>query len=223
MKEKILEALKLACGQTTTTTDITLNKWVDYLTPLITEESQIGAEIEKIKPILTTYDGNMNFVVAAEVKKIKESIPPVPANPPANPPIVNDEPLWFKTWKETQATKNAALEEKLTAFEKQKTREAMITEANSLISKKYKISEAEKALSDKSMEFELKTNQHETVDKLVEGWKTTFESLRSAAGFGAIEPADGNSGGGKKDKPILKDLVKNLQKEGKLPIPEKTT
>jgi hypothetical protein len=76
MKEKILQQLRLACEKHTATTEITLNKWVDYLTPRITEESQITGEIELIKPLIETYDGNMNFVVASELKKATTPVPP---------------------------------------------------------------------------------------------------------------------------------------------------
>jgi hypothetical protein len=217
MKEKILQQLKNACGQNTVTTEITLNKWVDYLTAKITDESQIDAEIGLIKPLIETYDGNMNFVAAKAVKDAKAT--PPPADPPS-PPDPNAEPAWVTTWKAEQAQKLTDMEQKLTGFQKEKSVEAMVTEAKKMFFKKFKISDAERPLCEKALAVELKINQHENAEALITGWKTQYEDFRSASGLGGIDPAGNNDGGGAKTKPILANLKQNLQREGKLPTPQ---
>lgn len=222
MKEKILLKLKTAVGENAVTTDITLNKWADYLTAKITDETQIDAEIETLKPILSTYDGNLNFVVAREVKKAKETTPPpAPPTPPADP----SEPSWFTQYKESQIAKATELETKLTAFQKEKANEVMVAEAKNAFYKKYRISESEKALAEKALNIELRLNTHEKADNIVEGWKTQYEDLRNASGLGGVEPIESNGGnkGGNKGTPQLNALKDSLRREGKLPTPAQTT
>jgi len=224
MKEKILLRLKTACGKNTATTDITLNKWAEYLSAKITEESQIDAEIEIIKPILDTYDGNMNFVVADAVKKANTVAPPPPA-PPSYAPPSTDEPSWFTAFKEKQNADTLELKTKLTSFEKQKQTEEMVTEARKIIYSKYKILPSERALLEKSLDLTLKVSTFDKVDDLVSGVTAQFSDLRSTLGLSGVEPVDGNGGGSStsKEKPILENLKKNLQREGKLPTPQLTT
>ena len=151
MKEKILLKLKEACGKNTATTDITLNKWADYLSAKVTEESQIDAEIATIKPLIDTYDGNMNFVVADAVKKATATPSPAPQPTPPAPQPNDGEPAWFTAYKEKQTADTAELKTKLTSFEKQKNMEQMVAEARTQIKAKYKISSSEMALSEKSL------------------------------------------------------------------------
>jgi hypothetical protein len=216
MKDKILQQLRLACEKHTATTEITLNKWVDYLTPRITEESQIAGEIELIKPLIETYDGNMNFVVASEVKKATTTA--ATSTPPTPPADAETE--WDK-WKAEQAQKLTDMEQKLTGFQKEKTTGEMVAEAKKAFFKKYKISDSEKALCQKALDIELKVNQHENAEALIAGWKTQYEDFRSASGLGGIDPAGNNDGGGAgKTKPLLNELKAKLIREGKIPAPQ---
>ena len=216
MKEKILAKLKTACGKTTATTEITLNKWVDYLSAKITEEDQIDAEVEIIKPLLDTYEGNMNFVAAEAAKKAKAAAPSNPPKLPTEP--IFGEPEWFTTYKQQQMADTAELKTKLTTFEKQKQQEQMVSEARAAIKSKYKISSSEMALSEKSLDLALRVGNFEKTEDLISGWKTQFEDLRQTLGLSGVEPIDSNSGGSgaSKEKPIIEALKKSLQKEGKL-------
>ena len=59
MKEKIFSALKIACGNTTSISDKTLEKMAETMAVTIKEESQIEAAVEAQKPILQAIDGNI--------------------------------------------------------------------------------------------------------------------------------------------------------------------
>lgn len=220
-KEKILIKIKSAVGQTSATTDITLNKWVDYLSARITEESQIDAEVEIIKPLIETYEGNLNHIVAREVKKVKDttSQQSQQANEQSQQNhSADDIKALFAEWTEKQNAKNVELETKLTAFEKQKAQEKMVSDARRMISTKYKISSSEMALSEKSLDLAMRVGNFEKADDLVNGWKTQFEDLRSTLGLSGVEPIGANGGSnGSGDKPILSGLKKQLEREGKLP------
>jgi hypothetical protein len=227
MREKIIAKLKSAVGQTSATTDITLNKWADYLSARITEESQIDAEVELIKPMLETYEGNLNNIVAREVKKAKDTTSQ--QNQQANEQSqqnhsADDIKALFAEWAEKQNAKNVELETKLTEIEKQKAREKMVSEAKTIIHSKYKISASEAALSEKSLDLALRVGNFEKADDLVTGWKTQFEDLRSTLGLSGVEPVGANSGGGGNgEKPILNSLKKQLEREGKIPKPQVQT
>lgn len=124
MKEKILSALKTACGTTTSISDKTLQIFVDNLSATITEESQIDAAIELLKPVLQAIDGNINHVTAEAVKKVKPADKPQDksADKPATDP---NEPEWFKSYREKQDQETLALKNKLEGYDKEKTTSAL--------------------------------------------------------------------------------------------------
>lgn len=118
MKEKILLALKTTCGTTTSISDKTLDKIAETLAATITEESQIETAIELQKPILQAIDGNINFVAAEAVKKVKPVEKPTP---PAEKPADPNEPEWFKSYREKQDLETLTLKNKLDGYDKEKT------------------------------------------------------------------------------------------------------
>lgn len=133
MKEKILSQLKAACGNTTSISEKTLQIIADRIATTITEESQIEAAIELEKPILQAIDGNINFVAADAVKKVKPVEKPVEKKPEEKPTDPN-EPEWFKSYREKQDQETLALKNKLENYDKEKTQ----TQLNGKITAKLK-------------------------------------------------------------------------------------
>ena len=133
MKEKILLQLKTACGNTTSISDKTLQIIADRIAANITEESQIEAAIELEKPILQAIDGNINFVAADAVKKVKpiEKTIEKKTEEKTNDP---NEPEWFKTYREKQDQETTALKNKLENYDKEKVQ----SQLNSKITAKLK-------------------------------------------------------------------------------------
>jgi len=224
VKEKILTALKLKRGNTSSPSDRTLETLATILSANITEETQIAAAVEPYTALLQDFSGETSHLIAEAVKSQKSAAAPVTAPDPT-------EPAWFTAYKAEQLriageqlAKSQEIENKLSAFDKQKAKDEMIATAKKEFYKKYKISDSEKALCDKALSVEMTMNQHETADKLIAGWKTQYEDFRAASGLGGIDPVDANGGGGgKKGTPILNDLKLKLQKEGKLPTAATST
>lgn len=223
MKEKILIELKNVVGKNTSISDRTLDTLASSLAAEITEETQISAAIEKYKPILTEIDGNISAVAAAAVKNVKPTppIPPIPPTPPAG-----DQPEWVKTLLETQErlanetkAKQQEIEAKLLNIEKGKQTETMVAEARKQFYTKYHVSETEKALCEKSLKLHLTLNPSpESAEKVIEGWKSQFEDLRSDLGLGGLTPVGSNGGGGAGgENGELKSFKEELQRKGKIP------
>lgn len=221
MKEKILQQLKLACGENTSISDRTLDTLASSLSAEITEETAIPAAIEKFKPILKEFDGNISAVAANAVKNQKPLAPILPI-----PPTIADEPAWFKAHREAQErlalelkAKQQETEAKLLGIEKGKQTETMVAEARTQFYNKYQVSEAEKALCEKSLKLHLTLNPTpESADKIIDGWKTQFEDLRSDLGLGGLTPVGSNGGGsGSGGNAALKSLKEQFQREGKIP------
>jgi len=133
MKEKIFASLKTACGNTTSISDKTLEKIAEKLAVSVKEESQIEAAIELEKPILLAIDGNINFVTAEAVKKVKPVEKPVP---PVDKPTDPNEPEWFKSYREKQDQETAALKNKLDLFDKEKVQNQLRSDLASKLKEK---------------------------------------------------------------------------------------
>lgn len=118
MKDKILQKLKLACGNNTSISDKTLEKLAEMMATTVTEETQIDAAVELQKPILQEFDGNISHVAAEAAKKTKPVDKPIdkPADKPADP----NEPEWFKAYRKKQDQETTALKNKLEGIDKEK-------------------------------------------------------------------------------------------------------
>jgi hypothetical protein len=223
MKEKILQALKTARGQNTSTSDRTLETLATVLSATITDETAIPAAVEQYRPLLADIAGNISHVAAEAVKNAVPATPP--ATPPAPPATTDGEPSWFTAYKEKQAadqaTKDAAqaaLLQKVTGFEQKGTREALVTQARQEFYQKYAVNEVEKALCEKALDLHLKTTPAvDSASALQEGWKTMYEDLRSVQGLGGLTPVGANDGGGQSAKTSA--FAEKLIKLGKLPTP----
>lgn len=227
MKEKILEQLKIARGENTSISDRTLEKIADSLSVGVTEETAIPALVEAYKPILAELAGNINAVAAKAVKDAPPVVVPpvikpiIPIIPPI--PVAGEEPEWFKKHREAQEKKDLLVTGKLEGIEKAKQTETLVAQAKTDFYTKYQVSDAEKALCEKSLDLHLKLNPSpESADKIIEGWKVQYEDIRSAQGLGGVEPVTSHSGGGKDaaGQATLKGLKDKLQSEGKIPKPE---
>jgi hypothetical protein len=215
MKEKILEQLKLMRGENTSTSDRTLETLATSLSAVVKDESEITATLEAFKPIIPEINGNISAVVAAAVKSVKPQVQVTAPQPDV-------EPAWFTAYKQEQAEKAKKLEDlegKLTSFQVVKDTEKIVSEAKSVFYTKYQVSDAEKALCEKSLSLHLQLNPNPaTTEKLIDGWKGQYEDLRSAQGLGALYPVGANNGGtGQKTNSTLTALKEKLQREGKLP------
>ena len=219
MKEKILQQLKLACGENTSISERTLDTLASSLSAGITEETEIPAMIEKYKPILKEFDGNISAVAAKAVKELKTT---PPTTPPVTTPTATDEPAWFKAYTEAQERRALEMQQKLEGITKGKQTETMVAQAKNAFYNKYQVNDAEKALCEKSLDIHLRMNPTpESADKLIEGWKTQYEDLRQAQGLGSLVPAGsgGSGGNGSAGKEALDTLKAKLQREGKIPTP----
>ena len=229
MKEKILAQLKLKRANSSSPSDRTLETLATILSATVTDEAAIEAAVEPYSALLTEFSGETSHLIAEAVKKLKTESPKKPDDAKPKPGVDNGEPAWFTEFKaeqlriaEEQKAKQEEIENKLSAFDKQKATDAMIASAKNAFYKKYKISESEKPLCDKALAVELKMNQHDSPEKLIAGWKTQYEDFRAASGLGGIDPVDANDGGKNKGTPILNELKSQLQKSGKLPAPAQT-
>lgn len=220
MKEKILQQLKLACGENTSISERTLDTLASSLSAGITEETEIPALIEKYKPILKEFDGNISAVAAKAVKEVKTTVPPT--TPPVTTPPATDEPAWFKSYTEAQERRALEMQQKLEGITKAKQSETIVAQAKNAFYNKYQVNDAEKALCEKSLDIHLRMNPTpESTDKLIEGWKTEYEGLRQAQGLGGLVPAGSGGAGsdGTAGKQALNTLKEKLQREGKIPTP----
>ncbi|MBK5262654.1 MAG: hypothetical protein JJE17_08810 [Peptostreptococcaceae bacterium] len=135
MKEKILLQLKTACGNTTSISEKTLQIIADRIAATVTEESQIEAAIELEKPILQAIDGNINFVAADAVKKVKPADKIIiPEKTKLDP--IPDEPDWFKTYREKQDQETLVLKNKLENYDKEKATAQMTSKITAKLKEK---------------------------------------------------------------------------------------
>ncbi len=129
MKEKILTALKnkfknLGFG------DKAFDGVADYLSKTVTEDNQIETAIAGVEPLLKSFQGDIDKVrtelatktkelgdKSKELEDLKEKTP-IPPAPPAD-----DEPAWFKAYKEDQAKKLEALQTENQQFKSEKAKE----------------------------------------------------------------------------------------------------
>jgi len=224
MKEKILQKLKIARGENTSISDRTLNTLATFLLPFVKEETDLEAIIEQVTPVVLDINGNVNFTAARAVEEALKNIEPptVPPVTPPIPPIDQEEPEWVKKYMEKQAAQEEAalaLEQRLSGIEKGKQTETMVASAKNEFYNKYMVSDAEKALCEKSLDLHLRMNPSpESSEKIIEGWKSQYEDLRSAQGLGGLVPVGSNGGGGNgAGNEALQGLKDKFQREGKIP------
>lgn len=134
MKDKILQAIKATLGKTMSSiNDKTLNAYVNLIADQITDESEISEAIKPYVEVLKEFQGNINSVAAAAAttkeKELKEAEERAKAEAAAQKAggkgeTDNEEPEWFKTFREQQEKRLSAIEkEKTTATRKQRLEE----------------------------------------------------------------------------------------------------
>lgn len=124
MKVKILAQLKtkyanLGFG------DKAFDGVADYLSKTVTEETQIETAISGVESLLKAFQGDVDKVRTELAQKKteledlkKKSTEPIKIDPPAE-----DEPAWFKAWKEEQTKKIEAIEKENQSFKAEKAKE----------------------------------------------------------------------------------------------------
>jgi hypothetical protein len=200
MKEKILSQLKSACGNTTSISEKTLQIIAERMAANITEESQIEAAIELEKPILQAIDGNINFVAADAVKKIKPIEKQAEKKTEEKPNDPN-EPEWFKTYREKQDQETTALKNKLENYDKEKTQ----TQLNSKITAKLK----EKGIPESYYKGRnLSIEDENDIDSLVTSIDTDYVSFKQElAESGVIISVPKSSSSGLKEGELLGEQI----------------
>lgn len=134
MKDKILQAIKATLGKTMSSiNDKTLNAYVNLIADKITDESEISEAIKPYVEVLKEFQGNINSVAAAaatakekELKEAEERAKTEAAAQKAGGEgkTGNEEPEWFKTFREQQEARLSAIEkEKTTSTRKQRLEE----------------------------------------------------------------------------------------------------
>lgn len=126
MKEKILSALKtkyanLGFG------DKAFDGVAEFLSKTITKEEEVETGIAGVEMLLKAFQGDIDKVRTELSTKTKEledlkKKSPVPPNPEPPKPA-DDEPAWFKSWKEEQTKKLEALEKENQVFKAEKAKE----------------------------------------------------------------------------------------------------
>lgn len=98
----------------------------DYLSKTVTKEEDIETAIAGVEPLLKAFQGDVDKVRTelaqkkTELEELKKkSTEPVKKDPPP----ADDEPAWFKTWKEEQTKKLEAIEKENQAFKAEKVKE----------------------------------------------------------------------------------------------------
>lgn len=218
MKEKILAQLKIARGQNASPTDRTLEQLADSLSIGITEETQIPDAIKNFKPVLDTFRGETNHLIAEAVKDVKPVVTPavVPVITPAATP--EGEPTWFTEWKAKQEQEVSGIKSQLETKAKAEASAALVTKAREGFLSKFKVSDAEKSLFEKAVAIELVTNPtHADAESMITGFKSQYEGLRSVIGLPGLEVQAPANNDGKSKTPLLDKVKADLQNSGKLP------
>jgi len=217
LKEKILAELKIARGQNASPTDRTLDQLADSISIGITEETQIPDAIKNFKPLIDTFRGETNHLIAEAVKDVKPVVPPV-VPPVVVPPVVEGEPSWFSEWKTKQEKETADIKLQLDTKAKQEASAALVSKAKEGFLSKFKVSDAEKSLFEKAVAIELVTNPtHADAESMIAGFKSQYEGLRSVIGLPGLEAQAPAGKDGKTTTPIIEKMIADLQAQGKLP------
>jgi len=124
MKVKILAQLKtkyanLGFG------DKAFDGVADYLSKTVTEETQIETAIGGVEPLLKAFQGDVDKVRTelAQKKTELEELKKKSTEPAKKDPPAEDEPAWFKAWKEEQTKKIEAIEKENQSFKAEKAKE----------------------------------------------------------------------------------------------------
>lgn len=124
MKVKILAQLKtkyanLGFG------DKAFDGVAEYLTKTVTEETQIETAIGGVEPLLKAFQGDVDKVRTelAQKKTELEELKKKSTEPIKKDPPTEDEPAWFKAWKEEQTKKIEAIEKENQSFKAEKAKE----------------------------------------------------------------------------------------------------
>ena len=126
MKEKILSALKtkyanLGFG------DKAFDGVAEFLSKTITKEEEVETGIAGVEMLLKAFQGDIDKVrtelstKTKELEDLKKKSPEPPNPEPPKP--ADDEPAWFKAWKEEQTKKLEALEKENQVFKAEKAKE----------------------------------------------------------------------------------------------------
>lgn len=127
MKEKILSALKtkysnLGFG------DKAFDGVAEFLSKTITKEEEVETGIAGVEMLLKAFQGDIDKVrtelstKTKELEDLKKKNPEPPKTEPPKP--ADDEPAWFKAWKEEQSKKLEALEKENQISKAEKAKEA---------------------------------------------------------------------------------------------------
>ena len=220
LKEKILAELKIARGQNASPTDRTLDQLADSISIGITEETQIPDAIKNFKPLIDTFRGETNHLIAEAVKDVKPVVPPV-VPPVVVPPVVppsDQKPQWAID----MDVRLEALAKANEVKSQQEASAALVSKAKEGFLSKFKVSDAEKSLFEKAVQVELLTNPtHADAESMITGFKTQYEGLRSVIGLPGLETQAPANNNGKSATPMLDKVKADLQNSGKLP--QKTT
>lgn len=216
LKEKILAELKIARGQNASPTDRTLDQLADSISIGITEETQIPDAIKNFKPLIDTFRGETNHLIAEAVKDVKPVVPPV-VPPVVVPPVVpptDQKPQWAID----MDTRLEALAKANEVKSQQEASAALVSKAKEGFLSKFKVSDAEKSLFEKAVQVELLTNPtHADAESMITGFKTQYEGLRSVIGLPGLEAQAPAGKDGKTTTPIIEKMIADLQNAGKLP------
>ena len=125
-KEEALKEIKALLGEAPQISERSIQEATETLLTFATDETELADFVEKSKPFFSTFEGNLRAEVAEKVKNAKPKDAPKPADQkPADPKQQEEEPAWFKAYREKSEQELAALQSKLSEAEAKKTVEQL--------------------------------------------------------------------------------------------------
>jgi len=179
MEKRIFELLKPKAASLGFTKE-ELESVCESIAGTLTEEAtddQIGAAVDAVIPILKLSQASSARIVTAAKKKMEEeakkNTPPTPTEdenkPKEEEKPAEQEPLWFKAYRESQEKLLSAQKSEIESLKKEKLNETLMSKAlESLkdVDKNYY------SLMLEGRSFDSEDGMNETVSKIKTGWET---------------------------------------------------
>ena len=204
-KEEALKEIKAMLGENPQISERSILEATETLIAFATEETELADFKEKAVPFFKTFEGNMRAEIAQRVK----AVPPVkPAERSDTPPVpptttpADDEPVWFKAFREKSEQEIVALQNQLKDAETQKTVEQM----RSTTIDKAKEIYTENVINAAMLNFDF------AKDGANEAFITSCAEISKLFG---VKPTTG--GGGQPQKIDNSDFKEQLKQDGLIP------
>lgn len=214
MLEKIIAALKAGVKNTTSVSDRTFQDIATIISAGVTEEGQIAEAIKAYVPIIESFQGNINSVVATAVQEAKKVNPDNPK--PVETPKAVDQPSDLSALLKAELEKVInPLREKLEGFEKKEKVSSLVGSVKAELMQKYNLKES---LCDKVLS-RIQVDETTTKEILAQNALQEYNSLAVDFGLGEATPSIPSQSGesGKGNTSVWSALKAEEQAKGNLP------